>query len=370
MQSTTSQTPVVRSPLETFFHDYVEAAGGLCDQVEPQVYDVLLPSAGTADELDPAGRDVLRVAFDPDAIPEHPGAQLAGFGTPLVDRLLKNAMHAGRRAEAYFNGLNLAPHDLSGRVGRALRLTDGLELTFHTARPLHFAQAVFWFEATFISDQKEQEILPIAMDLHSARQVRHLEQLLDYDRLAEEPSGYLVEARRRSVAAVYPAAREQVVRTIASLANTRRRELDRRLTRQIGRMKRYYEDLRGELDAQVRRARSRDADVSKFALRREAVDREERLRVAELRQKSALRVQLRLSNLLVVHQPKLLVRSAISSAHRPAAAAQLDLVWDPLTERLEAVACPRCGGPTYVFQLDRRSRVACPNCVGSGGDCR
>ena len=43
---------------------------------------------------------------------------------------------------------------------------------------LHFPQAVFWFQAAFISDQKEQEIMPIAMDMHYGRPVRHLEALL------------------------------------------------------------------------------------------------------------------------------------------------------------------------------------------------
>ena len=362
MHSWTGEATASRSPLEEFFRDYVEVAGGACDEVEPQVYDVLLPSAEMEAELDLAGRDVWRVAFDTEAVPEHPGAQLASLGTPLVDCLLKNAMDRGRCAQAYMNGLNLAPHDLAGRARRVLTLAEGLELTIRRARPLHFAQAVFWFQATFISDQKEQEILPIAADLHSARQVRHLEKLLDYDHLGEEPSGYLAEARRASVAAVYPAARRQVVRTIGSLANVRRRELSQRVERQIDRIVRYYSDLRIELDAQIRRARDRGKDLTKFAPRGEALDRQQRLRVAELRQKSALRVQLRLTNLLVIQQPKLLLQSMITSTRRPAPAAELDLVWDPLTESLEAGTCPRCKSPTYVFQLDYRSRLACPGC--------
>lgn len=360
MQNWTDQTAAFGSPLEQFFRDYVDVVGGACDEVEPQVYDVLLPWAEL--EPDSSGEDIVRVAFDPEAVPEHPGAQLASFGTPLVDRLLKGAMSRGRGAQAYFNGLNLTPHDLARRVRRTLSLAEGLELKIGKARPLHFAQAVFWFQATFLSDQKEEEILPIATDLHSGRQVRHLEQLLDYSRLGERPSRYLAEARRPSLAAIYPAVREQIVRTVAALANTRRRELSQRLDRQLDRMTRYYGDLRDELDAQIRRARNRGEDLAKFGPRREAIDREERLRAADLRKKSALRVQLRLANLLVIQQPKLLLRSTITPARRPNAATDLELVWDPLNESLEAATCPRCQSPTYVFQLDGRSQVTCPNC--------
>ena len=70
--------------------------------------------------------------------------------------------------------------DLPGRVRKALTLAPELKLHVERTRALHFPQAVFWFEASFVSDQKEQEIIPVALDLHYARQVRHLEQLLDH----------------------------------------------------------------------------------------------------------------------------------------------------------------------------------------------
>lgn len=365
MEVLTREAPAGRTPLEEFLRDFMETAGGAWEEIEPQVYDVLWPSAAAGATPDEAAPGLLRVAFDPEAIPEHPGAQLASFGTPLVDRLLRAAVGRGRYAEAYLNGLNLAPHDLPGRVRRVIRLPDGVDLSLQRVRPLYFAQAVFWFEATFLSDQKEQEIVSIAFDLCSGRQVRHLERLLDFERLAEEPAQYLAEARRASVAAVYPRAREQVLRTVASLANQHRRELQDRVQRQIERMRDYYGDLRSELAEQIRRAQRRGDDAAKLLPRREAIDREERLRVTELCEKSAMRVRLRLASLLLVRQPKLLLRSAAACPRRPGAAAELDLVWDPLTESLEAAACPQCGAPTYVFQLNRLTRLACPACAGA-----
>jgi len=43
---------------------------------------------------------------------------------------------------------------------------------------------------------------------------------------------------------------------------------------------------------------------------REAIDPEERLRIAELRQKSTLRVQVKPANLMIVQLPKLLMSVA------------------------------------------------------------
>lgn len=356
MPPSVSDTAAARSPLEEFVRDYVDVAGGAWDEVEPQVYDVLLP----ADAADAPTE--VRLAFDPEALPDHPGAQLASFGTPLLDKLLAGAVARGRLARFYLVGLNLAPHDLAGRARRALSLAPGLELRLERVRALHFAQAVYGFQATFVSEQREQEIVPVAFDLHSAREVRHLEALLDRARLTEQPSLPLPEARRLSVAAAYPEARARVLRTLAPLANSRARELHEQLERQVARMGRYYGDLRAEQAEQRDRAATRGEDLAKLDARVQAVDREERLRVAELRQKGALRVQLRLLSLVVVQQPKLLLRGGAASAKQ--AGAPLELVWDPLVEAIEPVPCPACQRPTLTLALSRQGQLVCPDCEG------
>jgi hypothetical protein len=345
------------SPLEGFVRDYVEVTGGVWDEVEPQVYDVMLPGEGGADG------EVLRIAFDPEAVPEHPGAQLASYGTPLIDRLLNDAVERGRFARLYLIGLNLSPHDLPGRARRALTLPPGAGLRVERVRAMHFPQAVLWFQAAFVSDQKEQEIVPVALDLHYGRQVRHLEELLEPARLAERPSLPLPEARRLSLAAAYPLARERVLRTIAALANTRGREQSEHVEKQVVRMTRYYADLREELEEQIQRAQARGEDLSRFAGRREALEREAKVRVAELQQKSALRVNVRLLLLLLVQQPKLLVRGEVVIDHKPVGA--LELVWDPLVEAVEALACPQCGRPTFALELTRAGRLVCPECAAA-----
>src|SRR5437762_264208 len=108
------QSEQVASPLEGFVRTYLETTGGAWDEVEPQVYDVLLPEA--------EGTGLARITFDPEALPEHPGAQLASFGTPFIDGLLNDALRRGRWGRFYLVGLNLAPHDLAGRVRRAVTL--------------------------------------------------------------------------------------------------------------------------------------------------------------------------------------------------------------------------------------------------------
>jgi hypothetical protein len=347
------------SPLEQFVRAYLETAGGAWDEVEPQVYDVLLPEADGGAGGPAAG--VLRISFDPEALPDHPGAQLASFGTPFIDRLLGDALRRGRSARFWLVGLNLTPHDLPARVRRALPVEPPGELRVERVRALEFPQAVFWFRVEFVSDQKEQVVVPVAMDLHYGRQVRHLEPLLDPSRLAEQPAQPLPEVRRASVTAASPAAWAEAQRTIAALANIRARELDDRCRQHLERVRQYYADLRGELEEASRRGRPAADAEARLAERRAAIDREEQQRVAELRQKSALRVNVSLLQLLEVRQPKLLVRAVLAVPKRPPAA--LEVVWDPLTEAVEAPPCPTCGRPGYSFEVDRLGRIVCPACA-------
>jgi len=230
---------------------------------------------------------------------------------------------------------------------------------------MHFPQAVFYFKATFASDQKEEELLAIGVDLHYLKEVRQLDALTAAGKLSEVPEAPLPEAPHASLTAGYRLAREHATRSFSALANVRRREGASRVQKQIARMVDYYAQLRQEAREHVERAAARDREAGdtqsadRAAARIEAIDREEHLRIAELRQKSAVRVQVKLSGLMVIVQPKLLLDLAAETRGRPPA--PLEAVWDPLTESLEAISCPHCGHPTFEFRASRNG-LLCAGC--------
>ncbi|MFI5378612.1 MAG: hypothetical protein ACHRHE_04890 [Tepidisphaerales bacterium] len=336
-------------PLERFLRDYTELRQGAWDEIEPQVYDVLM------DE------EVLRVTFDPEALVEHPAAQLASAGSPLVDRLLADARQRWSFARLHRLGLNLHPHNLEARLRRTIALADKQTLQLDRVRPLNFTQAVYWFTAEFISDQREQEVLCVGADLHHLREVRHLDRLLDLNQLSDAPVELYADARRASTSAGYRLARDSAVRTLGTLANTRAREIAARVDRQAGRMQRYYDQLLAELDERARREGDTEAE-SRLASRKEAVVRERQLRIAEVRQKGELRVRLELTNLLLIQQPKLLMHATLAEHQQSAA---IEIVWDPLTDAMEAVACPKCRRPGFAFRFEPRAGLGCADCVGT-----
>jgi hypothetical protein len=355
----------ITNPLEAFVRDYVETAGGLWEQVEPQVYDLLPPSPST-DAPPITHEEMLRICFDPEALPEHPGSQFCTLGTPLVDHLLHGAQTRGQFARAWVSVANLQPFDLDRRVRRSLQLPDGVGLTLGEPRVTDVVINAFWFAAVYDSDQKEQDLLCVAIERQRGREVRHLDQLLQPDRLDESLMQEHPPVEMISLIDAFDGARRQALRTATATTGRRLRELRGRLDRQRRRIEGYYDDLLAEIDESHARAARLGRDLEKHATRRHHAQQERRIRLTELDRAATLKVQLRLTNLLELHQPKLQLPAAIT---RPTGAdLPLPLTWDPFTETLEPPDCPACDHPSYAIRMPSRPRPdhaawTCPACA-------
>lgn len=349
-------------PLEQFLIDYVDAVGGLADEIEPQVFDVLMPDAG-----DPAfsawAETPQRIALDPDALPEHPSAQLLTFGSALLDELLARAKARGQIGLAFLDDVHLHPHTLAQRVARDLVLADPLTLQVENVRPLYVTHSVFWFEVTYLGDEKEQALYQIAVDRYYGRQVRYLDELLNGERFTDTRRWAFADAKSRPVDRAYHTARDAVVRTVSAEVNTRLHQTQARLVEQTEQMKRYYADLRAELVERIERATARGDEVESLQLRQDALNREEAVRLDELARKAQLHIQLKLVNLLHVRIPRLFISTHVAAKQVPIIhPSSLALTWDPLTEKTDALVCPNCQRSTFELLLSHRAVLHCPEC--------
>lgn len=347
-------------PLEAFVLAYVEAVGGVSEELEPQLHDLVVPAeAAAALEVGAAG--VLRVAFDPEALADHPGAELVAFGNPLLDRIFADAQARGRTARIFLSGFNLFPHDLAAQVRRGLTAPEGVDVLPGEGRVLHHETALFTFQVTFVSDEKEQDLIPVAVDLRHGRLVRHLPEVLARAAISEAPPVPYPDAAAIPLAEAYALAREEAVRAIDVAAHARRAELSARLSRETARVRRYFADLRAELADRRARASAKGADRSRVEEQAQALDREEGARLDELARKLALDVHVRLSSRLSVAQPKVIV--PLRLATRDGRDGRAEVVWDPATDRVEPLTCPGCRRPTRTVALAAAGAVTCPACA-------
>ncbi|MDE3088912.1 MAG: hypothetical protein KGJ80_05965 [Chloroflexota bacterium] len=340
-------------PLEQFLIEYVDAVGGLADEIEPQVYDVLLPDTAAPQ----------RLAFDPDALLEHPSAQLLTFGSALLDDLLARAQTRGQVGLAFLDDAHLSPHALAQRVTRDLVLPEALALRIENTRPLYVTHTLFWFEITYLGDEKEQTLYPLAIDRYYGRQVRYLDELLNGERFTDTRRWAFADAKPQPLDRAYLAARDAIVRTVRAEVNTRQHQTHTRLIEQTERMKKYYADLRAELAERIEKAQTRGDETESLRLRQDALNREEALRLDELARKAQIRVQLKLVNLLHVKIPRLFISTRVTAKQIPTIhPAALTLTWDPLTEKTDALVCPNCQRPTFELRVNRQGVLHCAEC--------
>jgi hypothetical protein len=346
-----------RSPLEHFFRDYVDTIGGIADEVEPQVYDVLWPDAD----------EPQRVTFDSEALPEHPAAQLLTFGLPLLDALLEDAQQRGQVARAYLDNVHLEPYGIETQIARDLALPAGAALDVQQVRPRYVLHSLFWFEGTYLSDEKEQTLYTAAIDRYYGRLVRHLEPL-DYAQVSNERLWPHPDAAAIPLERAYLLARERVVRNVNAAANSHQRERRERLSKQIAQMEQYFDDMRTEVEERIRKAKARDEDTASLHERITALERERVLRIDELRRKAVTQVKLQMTSVLHLSIPRLFVRARLlpEGKHSRLSELPLTITWDPLVEKTDALNCPTCDTPTYELVPGPRGSYGCPTCQTGG----
>jgi hypothetical protein len=127
---------------------------------------------------------------------------------------------------------------------------------------------------------------------------------------------------------------------------------------------RYFADLRAELRERLEKTAGRSDQGESLRLSLAAIDREEAVRLEDLRRKAALRVELRVRNMLHLKSPRLFLAAQVGTAGRgPARTIPVTLTWDPVGGKLDAVACPRCQQPAYEFRLTPHGELRCPGCA-------
>lgn len=349
------------SPLEEFLLEYMEVAGGVWQTVEPQVYDALLPAA-VEHALGLAASDgVLRFTLDPEALPDYPTAQLMAFGNPLLDRIFEHAQSLGQAAQVYLTGFNVSPHDLPATMRRSLQVPAGIKVRSGPPRAYHFSAALFWFQATFISDEKVQDIFTVGIERYYGRLARTLAETLRSATLSDTRSYPYPDAPGLPVQRAYQLARDEATRAVTVAAHAHLTELQQYLQRETQRISGYFTDLRSELAERRARVVARDEDVAQFDSQRQALEREEQAQLADLRHKLALRVQIKLLNVLRVIQPKLRIRVQLVPAQ--GISGEIEVVFDPAAQKVEATVCPDCARPTLALALRRSGQVVCPACA-------
>jgi hypothetical protein len=355
--------------LSHFVLGYLEHAGGMVAPPAYGMHEALLPDELAAQlQVD----SYLRLAFGAEA---EAGALRLSVNHPLVEAMAEEAAQQPGHAQVAINHVRLEKPGLFDLAAKTFSFANARLSAPRNAveqSALHHYLR-FNFKATLLSDEKQEQIVSVVLDVqagHIVRDPEHLARLVTFE--TETAFEHLAPARPRwpGASEALDAATWQALLLRAQAAAEV--ALQERLAAQQARNQRFLEldlarleDYYGALERDLRRRLER-ADVGEGE-RRSAVESkiaalhgERGAKLADIRARYTLRVDLELINTLLTIQPKLLLPVEISN--RRARVTRM-AVWDPLLRRLEPLVCDVCGEPGEGLHLCTGGHLAHRNCL-------
>lgn len=333
--------------LRGFVSAGVRELGGLADEPDVRTLELVVPEP----LREPLGAEYLRLDLE---------GQPLTVGSPVVDAVAHAVALGGCVARAYLNPVYLGGGDLQMKwertfqfsSGRATLLSQALEETIH---------AVFHFRASYLTDEREERLYPVAINLTTRTA---------YDALVDERSRLHLDnapAYGEIAAAAAPAldglssAIEATLRSrMTPDVDAARQTQERFLTRELRRLDDYYGALEAELTERERRPLP-EGQSARLAERRRALALDRAKKTRDGVEKHRLRIEAKVVALLLIHQPWLRVTMRLESRRE---ALDRPFFWNPALKSFAPTACDACGGETSALSL-RGSRLLCPSCVAS-----
>lgn len=348
--------------LEELTIGYIRSTSGDYERVEPQVYDIVLPDSIIHQLQLPVSNGLCRVTFDPEALADHPQAQLLAFGHPTLDQIFAMAHQQGAVGKIFLSSFNLQPHQLLLKIKQQLSIHKELHIEFGVPRILHFTLWFYWFQATFICDEKIQHLFEIGTDQYYGRLTRRFQDLLEYTQITSVPIFPYPDAGGITPTDAYLLARSETVNKLRPMMRKYKEKLTTHLSQESNQISKYFEGMIAEVDERQKKNTTVNTDGDPFQQQKRSLELERQARLLELQKKMTLKVDLKLLNLLSVVMPK--IATPLKVTFKRNLSVDLTVVWNPLNETVEPISCPHCRNPTLELVPGKRPTIQCPQCMG------
>jgi len=359
----------VADSLQDFVLAYCEEVGGLIERPAYGLVDLLLPDE-VARRL--GTEPLLRLAFTEETAAAHPEAIHLTYGHPLLESIVEDMRGRGLALRRYVNQVRLQ------RPGLFQLIKDELAFPNAWLRPLKKAAEApqihyyirFNFKVALITDEKQEELASVLMDLHTGQPAWELE---DQEILPLEP-----EYRLRPMPDAPPLWRPElplhsaerlawlqeeagraVARKLASTIEALQRRTARRLELDRARLEAFYDDTAADLERRLARTED-EARQASLKEKLAFVQAERERKLADVEAKYRLRINLELISTVLISQPKISLRARLQNRY---ASAQPTFIWDPLLHRVEPPLCQVCGWPTPRVYLCANGHLADEDCI-------
>ena len=317
--------------LRDFVSALLQREGALVEEVASHTIEVLAPPR-IQQELHIADLAQLSFGTDPPS-----GTQPVTLESDWLERLGHLLTNRGRKARCVLHVPSAAPSSPQ-RIAAPAASFQNAVCDFAGVNAAWTTYLILLFRYTAFSDEERDGLLTLGVNVTnaavieepSATELFHAAGLADNGQSALPPASELPrpwsnEGLNTWIKRAVP---ERLKQHLTPFVKGLQRRLDRDLVRIHG----YYSDLQRE---SVLRLQKRDGEARE-RLRLEAIDREYRAKIEDLRQKYSVRVDVALSQTLELIMP---VQRFDLLIKRRKARRQLQLDWNPVLRKLEMPPC-------------------------------
>lgn len=282
--------------------------------------------------------------------------ELVTYQSELVDRLFDWMQQKGLYAQISVADLYLK-HGVTAVAESRFTVLNGL-LKAAAAVERRLQYACFHFKYTAISDEKKEGLARTVINEHTLAEVHEMMAQLSLAVTSEAES--VVSLETQPLAKVYHAACRHVRPIISGDLADFHRSLQRRLQRDITRLREYYQSLNDEIQNKIVRRQLAGKEREDEEARLRAVDLEYRRKVADQREKYAMKIEVEPINLLRINTTAMMVTAELRCRKL---GREVSLVWNPLLKDFEPIPCESCGDGLFAMQLcEEKLHLLCRAC--------
>jgi hypothetical protein len=352
------------SDLRTIVARTLAAEGAIVDAIEPDGLEIVAPPHVQKALSIP---EWSRIGFGED-LPAQ--TMRVSIESDWAERLELLMGERGRYAHAF---LQERPHPIPQEQFEKLVRRDFVlqNATFRLGRPeeTRACYLLLAYRVTASSDEKREELCSMGINESNgalaegllAPVLGTLRSLADSgktppDEAAPEGAWPVQKVQSSASRLLLPRIRAQLAPFLSGM--------ERRMARDLERLHAYHTDLRLEIARRMAEKKRKGEDPDAQAsdrMRLETVEREYHAKVADLKHKYAMVVEVRLLQAFRVNMP---VRRAEVIVLRRKGSRQTHLDWNPAARKLDQLPCEGCWSPARrYFVCDDRLHWVCPSCL-------
>lgn len=208
------------------------------------------------------------------------------------------------------------------------------------------------------SDEQKEDLLPMGLNLETGAPCDQLAQALEYQQKEVEKGLETISARQ--LAQVLQWVNRHAPQVLEPHIRSFRESMDRRLRRDVANLQEYYNGLRQEMQAALKRPGLSEALIRDRREKIDLIPEELAAKKEDLIKKYSIKVSIRLCAAMRIRTPavKVLFGAAIGRDRR-----QLSLTYNPIVKAFDPLVCEGCGRGTFAIHFCARRHLLCPWCA-------